>query len=135
MSHWTNSRRRPFWGRSARNTRSVWMTLEGGGQGAAVGGVVAGQGQGQVVAQAHIGQLALRAGGQGGGELVAPLEHLKDQVQVFAALGLVQVLQVLQQGGGDPLKAGGAVHLQDLALDVVPQGLFGGQKVPHPFQR
>ena len=31
MSHWTNSRRRPFWGRSARNTRSVWMTLKGWG--------------------------------------------------------------------------------------------------------
>ena len=29
ISHCTNSRRRPFWGRSARNTRSVWMTLKG----------------------------------------------------------------------------------------------------------
>ena len=29
MSHCTNSRRRPFCGRSARNTRSVWITLKG----------------------------------------------------------------------------------------------------------
>ena len=31
MSHCTNSRMRPFCGRSARNTRSVWMTLKGVG--------------------------------------------------------------------------------------------------------
>ena len=29
ISHCTNSRRRPFCGRSARNTRSVWITLKG----------------------------------------------------------------------------------------------------------
>src|SRR5699024_10356572 len=88
--------------------------LEGGGQDVPVGRVVAGQGQGQVVAQAHVGQLAVVAGVQRGGELFAPLEHLEDQVQVLAALGLVQVLHVLEHGGGDPLKAGGAVNFEDL---------------------
>ena len=29
ISHCTNSRRRPFCGRSARNTRSIWITLNG----------------------------------------------------------------------------------------------------------
>ena len=32
ISHCTNSRMRPFWGRSARNTRSVWITLKGVGR-------------------------------------------------------------------------------------------------------
>ena len=98
-----------------------------------VGGVEAAQGQGQVIAQAHIRKLFRVAGVQGGGELVAPLEHLEDEVQVVAAVGLVEVLHVLQHGGGDALEAGCAVSLEDLALNVVAQGLLVGQKVAHPF--
>ena len=107
--------------------------LEGGGQDVPVGGIVAGERQGQVIPQAHVGQGIVLAGVEGGGQLVPPLEHLEDQAQVFAAVGFVQVFQVLQHGGGNPLETGGAVHFQNLALDVIPQGLFSGQKIPHPF--
>src|SRR5699024_10346757 len=65
--------------------------LEGVGQLGPVGGIVAGQGQRQVVAQAHVGQPGLVAGSQRRGQLVAPLEHLEDQVQIVAAVALVQV--------------------------------------------
>ena len=108
--------------------------LEGAGQLVLVGGIVAAQGQGEVVAQAHVGELLGVAGVQGGGELVAALEHLEDQVQVVAAVGLVQIFHVLQHRGGDALKAGRTVGLQDLALDVVAQGLLGGQQVAHALQ-
>ena len=67
-------------------------------------------------------------------ELIAALEHLEDQVQVVAAVGFVQIFHVLQHRGGDALKAGRTVGLQDLALDVVAQGLLGGQQVAHALQ-
>ena len=70
----------------------------------------------------------------GSGQLFAALENLEDQVQVVAAIGFVQVLHILQHGGGDALKAGSTVGLQDLALDVVAQGLLSGQQVAHALQ-
>ena len=108
--------------------------LEGVGQLVLVGGVVAAQRQGEVVAQTHIGQLLGIAGVQGSGQLIAALEHLEDQVQVVAAVGFVQIFHILQHGGGDALKTGRAVGLQNLALNVIAQGLFGGQQVPHTLQ-
>ena len=66
-------------------------------------------------------------------QLVAALEHLEDGVQVVAAVGLVEVLHILQHGGGDALEAGCAVSLENFALNVVAQGLFVGQKVAHTF--
>ncbi len=96
-----------------------------------VGGIEAAQGQGQVIAQTHVGELLGVAGLKGGGELVSPLEHLEDEVQVVAAVGLVEVLHVFQHRGGDALKAGGAVGLKDLALNVIAQGLLSGQQVAH----
>ena len=108
--------------------------LEGVGQLVLVGGVVAAQRQGEVVAQTHVGQLLGVAGVQGSGQLITALEHLEDQVQVVAALGFVQIFHILQHGGGDPLKTGSAVGLQNLALNVIAQGLFGGQQVPHTLQ-
>ena len=63
----------------------------------------------------------------GGGELVAALEHLEDQVQVVAAIGLVQIFHILQHRRGDALEAGRAVGLQNLALNVIAQGLLSGQ--------
>ena len=109
--------------------------LEGAGQLVLVGGVVAGEGQGQVVPQAHVGQILLVAGGDGRSQLVAPLEYLEDQVQVVAAVALVQVLHVLQHGGGDALEAAGAVGFQNTALHIVAQCLLGGQVVLHALQR
>ena len=53
--------------------------------------------------------------------------------QVVAAVALVQVLHVLQNGGGDALEACGAVGGQDLALDIIAQGLLTGQQVAHTF--
>ena len=73
------------------------------------------------------------AGVQGGGELVAALEHFEDEIQVVAAVGLVEVLHILQHGGGDALEAGCAVSLENFALNVVAQGLLVGQKVAHTF--
>ena len=92
-----------------------------------VGRIKAAQGQGQVVAQTHVGQLLRVAGVQRAGQLIAALEHLEDQVQVVAAVGLVQIFHILQHGGGDALKTGRAVGLQNLALNVVAQGLLSGQ--------
>ena len=99
-----------------------------------VGSVEPAQGQGQIIAQAHVGELLGVAGSQRAGQLVSALHHLEDEVQVIAAVGFVQVLHILQHGGGDALKAGSTVGLQDLALDVVAQGLFGGQQVAHTLQ-
>ena len=96
-----------------------------------VGRIKAAQGQGQVVAQTHVGQLLRVAGVQRAGQLIAALEHLEDKVQVVAAVGFVQIFHILQHGGGDALEAGGAVGLQNFALNVVAQGLLGGKKVPH----
>ena len=107
--------------------------LEGVGELVFVGGVEAAQGQGQIIAQAHVGELFRVAGVQGGGELVAALEHFEDEVQVVAAVGLVEVLHILQHGGGDALEAGCAVSLKNFALNVVAQGLLVGQKVAHTF--
>ncbi len=109
------------------------MTLKGVGQLVLVGGVEAAQGQGQIIAQAHVGELFRVAGVQGGGELVAALEHFEDEVQVVAAVGLVEVFHILQHGGGDALEAGCAVSLENFALNVVAQGLLVGQKVAHTF--
>ena len=108
--------------------------LERAGQLILVGCVVAAQRQGKVVAQPHIGQLLGVAGVQGSGQLIAALEHLENQVQVVAALRFVQIFHILQHGGGDALKTSRAVGLQNLALNVVAQGLFGGQQVPHTLQ-
>ena len=108
--------------------------LEGVGELVLVGGIEAAQGQGQVVAQTHIGELLGVAGSQCAGQLIAALEHLEDQVQVVAAVGLVEVLHILQHGGGDALETGSAVSFQNLALNVVAQGLLGGEQVTHPFQ-
>ena len=107
--------------------------LEGVGELVLVGGVEAAQGQGQVIAQTHVGELFRVAGVQGGGELVAALEHFEDEVQVVAAVGLVEVFHILQHGGGDALEAGCAVSLENFALNVVAQGLLVGQKVAHTF--
>ena len=107
--------------------------LEGGGQLVAVGRIVAGERQRQVIAQAHVGQLLFVAGGQRLFQLVAALEHLEDQVEVVAAVALVQVLHVLQDGGGDALETGGAVGGQDLALDIVAKSLLTGQQIAHAF--
>ena len=108
--------------------------LEGAGQLILVGGIVAAQRQGQVIAQAHIGQLLGIAGVQGSGELIAALEHLEDQVQVVAAVGFVQILHILQHGGGNALEAGRTVGLQNFALNVIAQGLLCGQQVAHALQ-
>ena len=108
--------------------------LERAGQLILVGCVVAAQRQGKVVAQTHVGQLLGVTGVQGSGQLVAALEHLEDQVQVVAAVGLVQIFHVLQHRGGDSLKTGRAVGLQNLALNVIAQGLLSGQQVPHTLQ-
>ena len=51
----------------------------------------------------------------------------------LAAVGLVEVLHILQHGGGDALEAGCAVGLENFALNVVAQGLLVGQKVAHTF--
>ena len=99
-----------------------------------VGSVETAQGQGQIIAQAHVGELLGVAGSQGAGQLVSTLHHLEDEVQVVAAIGFVQVLHILQHGGGDALKAGSTVGFQDLALDVVAQGLLSGQQVAHTLQ-
>ena len=58
---------------------------------------------------------------------------LEDEVQVVAAVGLVEVFHILQHGGGDALEAGCAVSLENFALNVVAQGLLVGQKVAHTF--
>ena len=107
--------------------------LERVGQLVAVGSVVAGQRQGQVIAQAHVGKLLLVAALQGSGQLVTALQHLKNQVQVVAAVALVQVFHILENRGGNALEACGAVGGQDLALDIVAQGLLTGQQVAHTF--
>ena len=109
--------------------------LEGGGQLVAVGSVVTGKRQGQVIAQAHIGKLLFIAGAQGSGQLFAALENLEDQVQVVAAIGFVQVFHILQDGGGNTLEPGGAVSIQNLALNVITQCLLARQKVAHALQR
>ena len=108
--------------------------LEGAGQLVLVGGIVAAQGQGEVIAQAHVGELFRVAGVQGSSELVAALEHLEDEVQVVAAVGFVEVLHILQHGGGDALEAGRTVGLQNLALNVIAQGLLCGQQIAHTLQ-
>ena len=100
-----------------------------------VGGIEAAQGQGEVIAQAHIGEGLGVAAVQGGGELIAPLEHLENEVQVVAAIGFIEVFHILQHGGGDALETGGTVGLQNFALDIIAQGLLRGQQVPHTFQR
>ena len=64
-------------------------------------------------------------------QLVAALEDLEDQVQVVTALALVEVLHILQNGGGDALEAGGAVGGQNLALDIVTQCLLPREQVAH----
>ena len=46
-----------------------------------VGGIEAAQGQGEVIAQAHIGESLGVAAVQGGGELIAPLEHLENDMR------------------------------------------------------
>ena len=66
-------------------------------------------------------------------ELVAALEDLEDQVQVVAAVALVQILHVLQNGGGDALETGGAVGGQNLALDIVTQRLLPREQITHTF--
>ena len=66
-------------------------------------------------------------------ELVAALEDLEDQVQVVAAVALVQILHVLQNGGGDSLETGGAVGGQNLALDIVTQRLLPREQIAHTF--
>jgi hypothetical protein len=109
--------------------------LEGVGQLVAVGSVVTGKRQGQVIAQAHIGKLLFIAGAQGSGQLFAALENLEDQVQVVAAIGFVQVFHILQDGGGNALEPGGTVSIQNLALNVITQCLFARQKVAHALQR
>ena len=66
-------------------------------------------------------------------QLVAALENLENQVQIIAAVALVQVLHILQNRGGDALEACGAVGGQDLALDIITQRLFPREQVAHTF--
>ena len=66
-------------------------------------------------------------------ELVTALQNLENQVQVVAAVTLVQIFHILQNGGGDALKPGGAVGGQNLALDIVTQCLLPREQVAHTF--
>ena len=105
--------------------------LERVGQLVAVGGVVPGQRQRQVIAQTHIGQRLFIPLLQRRGQLIAPLEHLENQVQVVAAVTLVQILHILQNRRGDALESRGAVGFQNFALNIIPQSLLPRQQVPH----
>ena len=53
--------------------------------------------------------------------------------QVVAAVALVQILHVLQNGGGDALETSGAVGGQNLALDIVTQRLLPREQITHTF--
>ena len=53
--------------------------------------------------------------------------------QVVAAVALVQILHVLQNGGGDALETGCAVGGQNLALDIVTQRLLPWEQIAHTF--
>ena len=81
----------------------------------------------------HVGKLLLVAALQRLFQLVAALEHLENQVEVVAAVTLVQVFHVLQDGGGNALESRGAVGGQNLALNIVTQRLLVGQQVAHTF--
>ena len=75
------------------------------------------------------------AGGQRVLELVTALQNLENQVQVVAAVTLVQIFHILQNGGGDALEACGTVGGQNLALDIIAQRLLPREQVTHTFQR
>ena len=57
MSHWVNWRKRPFCGRSARQTGPIWIALNGSGSSARLMGVVPRERHRQIEAQPEIGEI------------------------------------------------------------------------------
>ena len=104
------------------------QSLERAGQQGHVVGIIAGEGQGQVVPQAAVAHLV---GGVGLRQLFAPLEDLEDQLFVFAPLLAGEVFDMLHAGGLDLAEAVAGIGGLDQVQHIFPQPHVGGEIIVH----
>ncbi len=81
-----------------------------------VGGIIAGQGEREVVTKTHVTEIVARF--HGFRELFAALEDFEDEVEVVAAVALVEVFDVFDGGGHDAAEAVFTVAREDGLFDV-----------------
>ena len=108
--------------------------LEGRRQQGGIGGVIAGQRDGQIIAQTDVRQIRavfLQLLFQ----IPAALEDLEDQLLILAALLVGQVFDVLDSGGLDLGEAVFAIGLADHAHDVLSEQDVRRQRVAHALDR
>ena len=96
-------------------------------------GVIAAKRKGQVIAQTEIGDVLNVALFHCLDELFAALHDLKDQIQILAALGLIEVFRILDRGGGDTVEACRAVDRENGILKVIAETHLLGKVIVRAF--
>ena len=115
--------------------RADLQRFEGCRQTPGIVGIVAGQGDGQVIPHTRVTQIIRIGSLRRLSQFFAALEHLEDKLLVLSALLVRQVLDALHAGGLNGRIAKGRIHRLQPGEQVLAHLHLGRQDIAHPLDR